>query len=77
MRNRKYNLDRSKSLVSQIESIFFNISRVKKINISEEFWAIIQKTDSLRSQYNPNNNRYMNVPLSISDSQEEDIVIEK
>lgn len=77
MRNRKYNLDRSKSLISQIESIFFNISRVKKINISEEFWAIIQKVDSLRSQYNPNNNRYMNVPLSISDSQEEDIVIEK
>jgi len=77
MRNRRFNLDRDKSLISQIESILFNISRVQKINMSEEFWKIVERTDSLRSQYNPKNNRYMNVPLSISDSQEEDIVIEK
>jgi len=75
MKNRMYNIDRTKPVVSQIQSIFFNISRIKSISVSKDFFNIIQKTDSLRDYYNINNT-FMNVPITVSE-QEYDIIITK
>jgi len=84
MRNRRFNIDRSKPIYSQVENIFFNINRISSITVNDDFFNIIQKNDSLRQYLKPVDNdvsdsgyKFMNCILSINSSQEEDITIEK
>lgn len=76
-RNKNYKLDRNKSILSQIESIFFNISRIKSISINKFLFEKITSTHSLFRYYDPINDKFMNVPMTVNEEQEEDIIIDK